>query len=120
MQQYINQLNFQTSREISLYTREDCIEISNRENSAISIQRVYRRPETGIWPSMNYEEICSKLRDAGFEEEVIDIFKRNRIDVPVFLELDSEEFIQLKVDALGDRKRLISLQREIKSKVETV
>ena len=38
MQPYINQLNFQTSREISLYTREDCIEISNRENSAISIQ----------------------------------------------------------------------------------
>ena len=67
-----------------------------------------------------YEEICSKLRDAGFEEDVIDIFKRNRIDVPVFLELDSEEFIQLNVDALGDRKRLISLQREIKSKVETV
>ena len=82
--------------------------------------RVYRRPETGIWPSMNYEEICSKLRDAGFEEDVIDIFKRNRIDVPVFLEIGSEEFIQLKVDALGDRKRLISLQREIKSKVETV
>ena len=67
-----------------------------------------------------YEEICFRLRDAGFEEDVIDIFKRNRIDVPVFLELDSEEFIQLNVDALGDRKRLISLQREIKSKVETV
>ena len=111
MQPYINQLNFQTSREISLYTREDCIEISSRENSAISIQSLQTARDEDM---AKYEEICSKLRDAGFEEDVIDIFKRNRIDVPVFLE------IQLKVNALGDRKRLISLQREIKSKVETV
>lgn len=60
-----------------------------------------------------YEEMSSILRRASFEEDVIDIFFKNRIDKLIFHELSRDDFRQLGVVALGDFKRLQLLKEEI-------
>ena len=57
-----------------------------------------------------YEEICDLLREEDFEEDVIDVFRKNRIDSSTFLELTREDFLELGVTALGDRKKLLKMK----------
>ncbi len=55
-------------------------------------------------------EICDLLREEDFEEDVIDVFRKNRIDSSTFLELTREDFLELGVTALGDRKKLLKMK----------
>ena len=60
-----------------------------------------------------YEEVCCILRDGGFEEDVVDVFKRNRIDIEVFQVLEKEDFRELGITTFGDMKRLLMLKKNI-------
>ena len=59
----------------------------------------------GIKMANEYDEICSMLKKAGFEADVIQIFRENRIDKDTFLDLN-EDLLELNITALGDRKRI--------------
>ena len=55
------------------------------------------------------EEVSRLLRREGFEESVIECFKRNKIDMDVFLDMSKDDMIELGISALGDRKKLTKL-----------
>lgn len=52
------------------------------------------------------------LKRANFQEDIISLFKEERIDVDAFMELDEMDFKEMKV-TLGDRKKLKRLREEI-------
>ena len=64
-----------------------------------------------------YEEMCRILRDQQFEDDVVEVFRANRIDTTIFLELDKEDFAELGVTTLGDKKKLILLKDKLRAKV---
>lgn len=55
------------------------------------------------------------LREAGFEEDVLEIFKDNRIDRETFIDLQSDDLLELNITALGNRKRIRRLQNSLLS-----
>ena len=63
--------------------------------------------------TLKYEEMSSLLRKSCFEEDVIDIFFKNRIDKEIFKELTKDDFQQLGVVALGDIKRLQLMKENV-------
>ena len=63
--------------------------------------------------SQRYEDVCSELLLEGLEEDVVEIFRSNRIDKPVFLGLDRSDLQQLGITALGDKKRIETIQQRI-------
>ena len=66
-----------------------------------------------------YEHVCDLLNEEGFDKDVLEVFRKNRIDVLVFVEFDKEDFEQLGIVALGD-KRLMKLQKRIDANVSEV
>lgn len=60
-----------------------------------------------------YEEMCGLLKEGEFEDDVIEVFRKNRIDTSIFIELDNDELDSLGVVALGDKKRLKRLKEKI-------
>lgn len=60
-----------------------------------------------------YEEMCKWLEGEGFEDDILDVFRSNRIDSKIFLELNKDDFEDLGVTALGDKKRLNLLKKKI-------
>lgn len=55
------------------------------------------------------EKVCRLLSDAGFDDKVVDIFHKNKVDQQVLISLDKEDMLELGVVALGDHKRLQQL-----------
>ena len=53
-----------------------------------------------------YEKVCSLLRLQGITEDIISIFRMNKIDQDVLFDLDIEDLKQLGVTALGDIKKV--------------
>ena len=53
-----------------------------------------------------YERVCDLLNEEGFDKDVLEVFRKNRIDVSAFVKWDKEDFEQLGIVALGDKKRL--------------
>lgn len=57
------------------------------------------------------EEVCEFIEEQGFQKDVIELFRSNRIRGPVLSMLTDEELKELGVAALGDRKLLLKLFR---------
>ena len=64
-----------------------------------------------------YQEVTDMLIKEGFEDDVVAIFEKNRIDKVVFMEMDKDDFNELGVMALGDKKRLMILKDKICTEV---
>lgn len=52
----------------------------------------------------------------GFDHDVVDIFCRNKITLTLMKDLDVDDFKELGIDALGDRKRLKNLIAKLQSR----
>ena len=59
--------------------------------------------------SWSAEEVCCFIAEKGFEKDVIELFRVNRIRGPVLSLLTDAELKELGVAALGDRKLLLKL-----------
>ena len=53
------------------------------------------------------------LEKADFEQDVVEIFRKNRIDMESFLDLNNNDLLELQVFALGDRKIIIKLKESV-------
>ncbi len=56
--------------------------------------------------SLSTSEVCNLLKTSGLDDEVVEIFRANKIDGGTLLELNSDDLKELGIVALGDRKRL--------------
>lgn len=61
--------------------------------------------------SLNISDVCKLLRENGFDEEVIETMRTNKIDGSTFIDLNSQDLKELGIVALGDRKRLEKLRQ---------
>ena len=52
------------------------------------------------------ENMCQLLVENHFDTSVVEIFRANKIDRNVFIDLDKDDMKELGIMALGDRKRL--------------
>ena len=59
--------------------------------------------------SWSVQEVCSFIEEKGFEKDVIELFRKNRIRGPALSLLSEEDLKELGVAALGDRKILLKL-----------
>ena len=59
-----------------------------------------------------------KILEEEFDEEVVQTFRRNKIDIDTLLELTSEDMKELGIVALGDRKRLTKLINRLSTELE--
>ena len=57
----------------------------------------------------NVERVCNILVTNGFDKDVVDDFRENKVDLDVFIQLDKTDIRELGVIALGDRKKLQQL-----------
>ena len=57
--------------------------------------------------SWSVEQVCRFIEEKGFEEDVIELFRVNRIRGQVLSMLTDEELKELGIVALGDRKLLL-------------
>lgn len=58
---------------------------------------------------------CELLHREGFDKDVVDVFRQNKITVALLENLDGDDFKELGISALGDRKRLKYLIEKLKS-----
>lgn len=65
--------------------------------------------------SLSTSEVCNLLKTNGFDEDVVEIFLANKIDGSTLLELNSNDFKELGLVALGDRKKLEKLKNANKT-----
>ena len=61
---------------------------------------------TTMAASLGVSELCCLLGEKGLDSDVIELFRSNKIDGAVFLDLNKEELKELGVVALGDRKKI--------------
>ena len=59
--------------------------------------------------------VCQLLIERDFAEDVVEIFRENRIDGSVLIDLTVDDMKELGVKALGDRKKLNQLIEAVKS-----
>ena len=59
--------------------------------------------------SWSADEVCCFVADKGFESDVVELFRVNRIRGPVLSLLTDAKLKELGVAALGDRKLLLKL-----------
>ena len=59
-----------------------------------------------------------KILEEEFDEEVVQTFRQNKIDIDTLLELTSEDMQELGIVALGDRKRLTKLINRLSTELE--
>ena len=56
--------------------------------------------------SWSIAQVCELLSNHGFDEEVVEVFQRNKVSGNVLQLLDDIYMKELGISALGDRKRL--------------
>ena len=59
--------------------------------------------------------MCEMLVKAGFDDSVVEVFRSNKIDRVVLLELDRDDMSELGIVALGDRKKLQKMILRLKA-----
>ena len=59
--------------------------------------------------SLNTNQVCELLLKEGFDEEVVAVFKKNKINGKALLLLKDEDMKSLGLDAIGDRVTLQDL-----------
>ena len=67
--------------------------------------------------SWNIEEVCEFLMKYEFDEEVVQIFRVNKISGSVLVLLSDTDMKELGLTALGDRKRLQFLLKKTPTKL---
>ena len=60
---------------------------------------------------LDVQQVCELLTKKGFDEDVIAVFKANKIDGETLLDLDDDEMTKLGLKAMADRKKLRKLIR---------
>lgn len=60
------------------------------------------------------EKICELLLENGFDNSVSSVFRDNKVDGAVFVDLDKDDMKELGISALGDRKKLQQLIYKLK------
>ena len=56
--------------------------------------------------------VCQLLSKRGFDKMVVKIFQKNKIDGASFMELTPEDLKELRITALGDRKKICKVINE--------
>ena len=56
--------------------------------------------------SLSISELCSLLKEKGLDNDVVEVFRSNKIDGAVFLDLNREDLRELGIVALGDQKKI--------------
>ena len=62
---------------------------------------------------MTTSAVRGLLQKEGFDEDVVELFHKNKVDRETLMSLDSEDMIELGHKALGDRKKLQRLQVQL-------
>ena len=69
---------------------------------------------------MTTSAVRSLLQKEGFDEEdVVELFHKNKVDQETLMSLDREDMIELGLKALGDRKKLQCLQVQLSETSQT-
>ena len=63
---------------------------------------------------LSVSKLCEILTGEKFDEDVVESFRKNKIDGETFLELDHDDLKELGIIALGDRKKVKKLQQRLK------
>ena len=66
--------------------------------------------------STTVDMVCEMLMAKQFEEVVVEIFRKNRIDGTALLLLSDSDLKELGIVALGDRKKIQKLIEELPKK----
>ena len=64
-----------------------------------------------------YQKMGAILKSEGFQDDIVETFKNNEIDVDVFVDLNRDDFKDLGITAVGVKKKLLRLIEKIKSLV---
>jgi len=71
--------------------------------------QVTRLQRAKLMEGWSVQELCNFIEDEGFEKDVVELFRGNRIRGPVLPLLTLEDLKELGVAALRDRKILLKL-----------
>ena len=55
---------------------------------------------------LSISQLCSLLKENGLDGDVIEVFRCNKIDGAVLLDLNKEDLKELGIVALGDQKKI--------------
>ena len=58
-------------------------------------------------------KVCELLKKKDFDEEVVEVFRKNKVSEAVLIELDYDDLKELGIVALGDRKMIKKLINEL-------
>ena len=61
------------------------------------------------------EEVCKILQENRFDNAVVEVFRANKIDGLVLLDISKDDLAVMGISALGDRKKLQQLIRSLKA-----
>ena len=61
------------------------------------------------------EEVCKILQENGFDNAVVEVFRTNKIDGLVLLDISKDDLAVMGISALGDCKKLQQLIRSLKA-----
>ena len=64
-------------------------------------------------------EVCQLLRQRGFDDFIVEIFEKNKIDMDVIKDLNADDMKELGIVALGDKKRLQQLINSLQPRKAT-
>ena len=64
-----------------------------------------------------YQKMGAILKNEGFQDDIVETFQNNEIDVDVFVDLNRDDFKDLGITAVGVKKKLLRLIEKIKSLV---
>ena len=63
--------------------------------------------------STSVNKVCELLKKKDFDEEVVEVFRKNKVSEAVLIELDNDDLKELGIVALGDRKMIKKLINEL-------
>lgn len=66
---------------------------------------------------MSISDVGETLRKEGFTDDIVQLFYENKISMPILMDLNKEDFKELGIVALGDRKKLTILIENLKKHV---
>ena len=58
---------------------------------------------------LSVEEVCRLLESKGFEPDIIDVLRKQKVASCILVDMDDAELMEIGIEAWGDRRRLRKL-----------
>ena len=58
---------------------------------------------------LSVEEVCRLLESKGFEPDIIDVLRKQKVAGCILVDMDDAELMEIGIEAWGDRRRLRKL-----------